>query len=257
MISLKVRSTRLGEARLAKWRSFQDWMDDHSESSWVFRGIGDPSFELVPAIGRSSTYSLRREISVLSAFRRRMPQFGHSSGLDRWDELALAQHHGVPTRLLDWTTNPLMAAYFASTALPGAVELTRRRAKITATPAPQHVDCLVVATRVRNARVIDPEVSLDPFALPGVRFLLPRTVSGRIVSQAGLFSIHPNPNEPWMDPMANVAHRFTIPGDMRDFFLRRLFYVGIDPLYAMGGLDGLGARLNWQVIRGIGLGATK
>ena len=223
----------------------------------MFRGSGDPSFSLTPTIGRSSDYSLRREIAVLAAFQRRMPQFGHSSGLDRWDELALAQHHGIPTRLLDWTTNPLVAAHFAATASPRSVSVKLGRTVLDAAPEKKHVDCVIIATRVRNTQVVDREVSRDPFALASVGFFIPRTVSGRIVSQAGLFSIHPQPDLPWEEPLRTASNKFLIPGDMRDFFLRRLFYLGIDPLYVMGGLDGLGARLAWQFGRGIGLGAIK
>jgi hypothetical protein len=105
--------------------------------------------------------------------------------------------------------------------------------------------------------IVNTEAEPDPFSLTATRFLLPRTLSSRIASQSGFFSVHPDPATPWADAPRDEADRFVIPGEMRHFFLRRLFYLGIDKLYLMGGLDGLGARLAWQLERNLGLGAVK
>jgi hypothetical protein len=253
----KVSGPTIGRENLQIWQRFQRWIDDHSDSAWAFRGLGDQGFALLPTIGRIDHYSLSRERSVLSAFQRRVPQFIDDSGFGAWDHLALAQHHGLPTRLLDWTTNPLVAAYFAVMAEPGTIKRKIGGKMVGVVPPRENVACRIVARRVRQSDVIDPSVDQDPFAIAGVRFLLPRTVSHRIASQNGLFSIHPQPNQSWSAPLAKAADSFDIPGDARRFFQRRLFYLGIDPLYVMGGLDGLGQRLAWQARRSIGLGATK
>lgn len=245
-----------GTKQLRKWRQFQDWIDDHSDSAWVFRGLGDAAFSLVPTIGRIPHYSLSRERSVLASFRRRALQFANDSGFTGWEYLALAQHHGVPTRLLDWTTNPLVAAYFAASALPGERDVRIGRRTARAIPQSSAISCRVVATRVRHAFVVDMESDNDPLGISEIGFVLPRAISNRIGSQSGLFSVHPAPDKPWLDPLGDANHIFDIDGEDRDFFLKRLFYLGVDPLYLMGGLDGLGARAAWQARRGIGLGAT-
>lgn len=221
----------------------------------VFRGLGDIAFNLVPSIGRIPHYTLARERSVLAGFRRALPQHLADNGFREWEYMALAQHHGVPTRLLDWSTNPLVAAYFAASNAPARTTLRRGRAEVQATPERSATDCRVVATRVRRAAMLDIESSTDPFAETSVRFILPRAVSSRIGSQSGLFSLHPEPNASWNEPLDELANVFVIPGDCRDFFLRRLFYIGVDPLYLMGGLDGLGARAAWQANNGVRLGA--
>src|SRR5688572_9039340 len=93
---------------------------DIRHQNWVFRGVGDAhKHQLVPKIGRDPRlYSLPLERVIFANFKRRAPQFINIRGMTEWDLLALAQHHGLPTRLLDWTTNPLVAAYFAVTSEP-------------------------------------------------------------------------------------------------------------------------------------------
>lgn len=251
-----VRSTTIRGKQVATWQSFLRWVDEHSDSTWVFRGLGDYSFGLIPSIGRVPRYSPTREMQVLAAFRRRIPQFTAETGFGEWDYLAIAQHHGVPTRLLDWTTNPLVAAYFAASASPGTRTVTLQRKKLRAVPDRLAIDARIIAFRVQRSQVIDASAFPDPFDLADVAFVLPRTVSGRIGSQSGLFSIHAEPARAWNQPLDDDGNIFVIPGADRDFFLQRLFYIGIDALYLMGGLDGLGARAAWQASRGIGLGAV-
>lgn len=255
MIELKSSRSVLNRERLDAWQAFLRWTDDHSDSAWAFRGLGDAQFPLLPGIGRIPKYAIEREQSILRGFERHLPQFVSDGNFRRWEHLALAQHHGVPTRLLDWTTNPMVAAYFAASAPPAAKDVVVDGKLIRATPEQAEIDCRIVATRVLRSRLIDiTDGKADPFKLTDVGFVLPRTISNRIATQSGLFSVHPQPDSPWRKPLEQIKDTFVIKGPHRAFFQRRLFYFGIDPLYIMGGLDGLGARLAWQARRGIGVG---
>jgi hypothetical protein len=247
-------------AWIERWKAFLDWTDAHSDSRWVFRGLGDKRFSLIPTIGRTDRYNPSHERAILELFRKRVPEFGLGAGLEDLDLLAIAQHHGVPTRLLDWTTNPLVAAFFAVTAAPGAKnvrELTASgrvsRTEISATPDSRLVAARVVALRVMPQMLM--RSSEDPFAISAVRAVWPRAVANRITSQSGMFTIHPQPNNPWRTPLDNDANVFDIPGEMRGFFRKRLFYLGVHDHMIMGGLDGVGARLRWQYEARTGLGA--
>ena len=106
-------------------RSFPDLFEAFQRyrgGRWVFRGVHDPSFQLVPKIGRGVNY--RAERRILDQFRRQAPAYINQLPRDEWELLALGQHHGLPTRLLDWTENPLVPAFFAADALfdrPGLI----------------------------------------------------------------------------------------------------------------------------------------
>jgi|SRR5215212_8479533 len=89
----------------------------------LYRGQEKAEWELKPGIGRHlQTYkdSGRNENDLLvdewylvRDFRRQAGAYlGRMSG-DGWEVWVLAQHHGIPTRLLDWTHSPLAALYFA------------------------------------------------------------------------------------------------------------------------------------------------
>src|SRR5215213_7876019 len=88
---------------------------------WVFRGHSDIGYKLIPSVGRGKHTSKTREkyeASIFEIFCREARAYLDSFPTDIWERLALAQHFGLPTRLLDWTANPLAALYFAVEANP-------------------------------------------------------------------------------------------------------------------------------------------
>jgi hypothetical protein len=112
------------------------------------------------------------ERKMLKDFERlSVPYVGSKMIQDEWDRLALAQHHGLPTRLLDWSSNPLVALWFA-------VEKPSMAAE----------DAAIWAFDADVSDYVEEIVS--PMDVPRTMIFRPRHHDARIVAQAGWFTVH-------------------------------------------------------------------
>ena len=95
------------------WEIVADLMSDLGDQSdsgidaeiW-FRGHAQSTYQLVPSLLRSPK-TLTFERQLFTSYRSLHPDMGH------WESLFAMQHHAIPTRLLDWTTDLATALYFA------------------------------------------------------------------------------------------------------------------------------------------------
>jgi FRG domain-containing protein len=225
-------------------KSFDDLgilVNEHFKEKWIFRGVDDERYGLRPKIGRDGArkdpqtggnvpYSLSDERRMLDQFKREArPLVPFLPSLEtEW--LAVAQHHGMPTRLLDWTESPVVALYFAvkPSGFPAGAGGERRDAAIYGVEPPAHMHGTTVFSDFGPA---------DP------ALLRPPHLSPRITAQRGVFTIHSRPNEDWQ-PMSLV--KWIVPGD-RCFTLKRMLdFCAINEASMFPDLVGLAQNLGFR-----------
>lgn len=213
---------------------------------WL-RGLPDDSYRLLPSIGRIHKFAGRQmkfdkdmEKRFLHRFRRHSFAF-FGRALNEWEALFVARHHGLPNRLLDWSSNPLAALFFAceylSTELPPD-------AKIWLLIPKGHIP-------VKYIDVLD--LALGPFKIEGIRLIYPMEVTPRLNAQSGLFSIQEDPWTPldeidvsgFQDSCLDVHTliEYPIPGKCRGNILKELNDLQVSRRTLFPDLDGLTSGL--------------
>ena len=200
-----------------------------SDSSVLYRGERLLSRKIIPKIGRvkvrgGNDFSPNDELIMLRNFKKRAEMhlsFPLKSDLE-W--LMLAQHHGLPTRLLDFTSNPLVALYFA----------------VEKKSEPKDGDSVVYQITERQS--YRQEAVTDPFKVTQDMFFNPFYNNKRMVSQQSRFMLCAKPNQ-------ELSHasldRIVIDSGSRKKIKIELNVCGINRMNLFASLASIAEQIEW------------
>jgi hypothetical protein len=249
----------MNEIRVGSWSQLQDELfaesyDDHLQryrSPYFFRGLDNASYGLDTSLIRLGGPYRELERHLLRNFKK----YAHRDVVARdsiWHWLVVAQHHGLPTRLLDWTYSPLIAMHFA-----------------TADIAKFNVDGVIWMVHFRDVRQYLPDylkkerervggIGFDVEMLSGIFetiddldklsppdfaiFFEPPSIDDRIVNQYALFSVLSNPTlsfDEWLNKHRVKYLRLIIPAELKWEIRDKLDHANITERVLFPGLDGL------------------
>jgi FRG domain len=245
----------------SSWRELDDaisetsWCDSgpHVHSTLVFRGLARSSYSNVSSLARLSGDYASLERHLVRNFRK----YAHRAapGPTTWDWLSLAQHHGLPTRLLDWTFSPLVALHFATASWPEeeavlwAVDFEGTHELL---PVPLH-DAMeaeghlvftteLLAEQAPGLRALDALGDGEPFVI----FFEPPSLDERIVNQAAVLSAMSDPThqmDDWFHAHPGLWRAWRIPPALKADIRERLDQANVTERLLLPGLDGLAAWL--------------
>jgi hypothetical protein len=218
------------------WSDLAGLVEKYRANRWIFRGVTNKAHALIPTIGRPGTrkdldsgedkpYDEDKAVAMFERFKREArPHLRHAAtGWLEW--LAIAQHHGLGTPLLDWSDSPLVAAYFAVE--PAGII--------------RGVETDAALYGIGRPHVVESDFEKWPDGQDVVAYYPPH-LTPRITTQRGLFTIHRIPDVPWT-PIR--LRKWVIPSEVCIHIKLALHRAGVNRASLFPDTDGIAMHINW------------
>lgn len=228
-----------------KIKTFQEYLaiiDNLTEANHeilLFRGQSDNS-PLLPSIARKDPKfnSIEVEKEMLKELKRRTQLTIKTTLITDWEWLVYAQHFGMKTRLLDWSSNPLTALWFACS----------NEYKI-------NQNSYVYIFIADKSLLINTAEKGSPFVTTTTRILRPALNNERIIAQAGWFTSHIYAKDGKFIALENnriltkKLIQVEIPAKIKKEVLSRLSIFGINSQSLFPDVIGICNHLNWMFVK--------
>jgi hypothetical protein len=264
------------EVRAESWTHLQELLYEGSwqeqlgrfRSNLVFRGQQDAASDLSTSLARLGGEFTKLERHLLRNFRK----YAHSDIQNEtfWDWLALAKHHGLPTRVLDWTHSPYVGLHFATATLQSfdrdgvvvavdyvaaAEHLPPSLRSILREEGANSFTTQMVERAAASLPELDALAEDDDFVL----FLEPPSLDERIVNQYAVFSLLSGAEpqlDDWLEARPGLARRIVVPAELKWEVRDKLDQANVTERVLFPGLDGIARWLARQHSPRIGTGGA-
>lgn len=227
----------------------------------VYRGASEASRPLLTSLDRLGGCDpphtkVDLEEHILRNFiRYSRPHLDDARPHNDWELLIAAQHHGVPTRLLDWSYSPLVAAFFATRPLARQDERDRAVWRLDWQSLHRRFNIPPLALLIQDLDTLLGAQSLTPWKLFAARsgrafacMIEPPSLDNRIVSQAATFTLSSTTCQSFDEflesqELSDALTRYVIPAQDVPRFRDQLDLVGIDERRLFPDLDGVASAI--------------
>lgn len=226
-------------AIITSFEQFHDNFSKYNYQDYIFRGVKKVNYELKPKVARYSKYFktisdlYNFEEDLWTLFKKFSKPYLSFEPKNIYEWLAIAQHHGLPTRLLDWTKNPMVAAYFAVHDENKSCE-----------------DCAIYILKTTNLRQVIEDENDSPFEIDEPMLYIPSHISSRIITQNGIFTVSNNLENSLDELLPNSQNieKVIISKSFKKQLKTILDRYGINKATLFPGLDGISEYLEWHLI---------